>query len=132
MSHGGHSMNTQSTQNQSRSALVQLAGSLALAIRLFFNSKVPLWAKIVPIIALIYVISPIDIVPDFIPGLGQIDDLTILLLGLWIFLQLVPKDLLREQRGETGVVEGDYRVVNDSEPVTTDAKQIAAPRGPAA
>ena len=125
-------MGTQSSQKDSRSTLAQLASSLALAIRLFFNSKVPLWAKIVPIFALLYVLSPIDIVPDVIPGLGQMDDLTILLLGVWIFLQLVPKDLLREQRGETGVVEGDYRVVDDSQPAAADIKQIASPKGPAA
>jgi len=86
----------------------------------------------VPIIALLYLISPIDIVPDFIPGLGQMDDLTILLLAVWIFLQIVPKDLLREQRGESGVVEGDYRVVDDNKPAAVEAKQIAAPKGPAA
>jgi uncharacterized membrane protein YkvA (DUF1232 family) len=125
-------MSTQTSQNQSRSALAQLASSLALAIRLFFNPKVPMWAKLVPIFALLYLISPIDIVPDFIPGLGQMDDLTILLLAVWIFLQLVPKDLLRGQRNETGVVEGDYRIVDDSEPVAAEAKQIASPKGPAA
>ena len=77
-------------------------------------------------------LSPIDFVPDVIPGLGQMDDLTILLLGVWVFLQLVPKDLLHEQRGETGVVEGDYRVVGDDEPADADVKQIASPKGPAA
>jgi uncharacterized membrane protein YkvA (DUF1232 family) len=46
--------------------------------------------KAVPLLALLYVISPIDFVPDFIPGLGQLDDLGIILAALELFVRLCP------------------------------------------
>jgi uncharacterized membrane protein YkvA (DUF1232 family) len=73
-----------------------------------------------------YLILPVDFVPDFIPVLGQLDDLAILALGIKIFIELCPKDVVREYRGEwTGTppvgpteptdngetVDAEYRVV---------------------
>jgi len=46
--------------------------------------------KAVPLLALLYVISPVDFVPDFIPGLGQLDDLGIVLAALELFVRLCP------------------------------------------
>jgi uncharacterized membrane protein YkvA (DUF1232 family) len=51
---------------------------------------VPTALKAVPVIALLYVLSPIDLVPDFIPGLGQLDDLGVILAALELFVRLCP------------------------------------------
>lgn len=61
-----------------------------LAFRLFREPRVPMVLKAVPVLALLYVISPIDFVPDFIPGLGQLDDLGIALAALELFVRLSP------------------------------------------
>jgi uncharacterized membrane protein YkvA (DUF1232 family) len=61
-----------------------------LAIRLFREPRVPTLLKAVPLLALLYVLSPIDLVPDFIPGLGQLDDLGIILAALELFVRSCP------------------------------------------
>lgn len=61
-----------------------------LALRLVRDPGVPLLTKAVPLLTGLYVISPIDFVPDLLPVLGQIDDLSIVLLGLETFLKLCP------------------------------------------
>ena len=45
-----------------------------------------------------YALSPIDLIPDFIPVLGLLDDLLIVPLGIWLVLKLVPDALMREYR----------------------------------
>ena len=57
----------------------------------FINPQVPLWTKAIPVVAVLYFLSPIDIVPDFILGLGQLDDLAILILALKLFLTFATK-----------------------------------------
>jgi uncharacterized membrane protein YkvA (DUF1232 family) len=69
-----------------RSMIVQAK----LAVRLFREPRVPALLKTLPILAGLYVISPIDLVPDFIPGLGQLDDLGIILAALEIFVRVCP------------------------------------------
>jgi uncharacterized membrane protein YkvA (DUF1232 family) len=61
-----------------------------LAIRLFREPRVPMLLKIVPVFAFLYVLSPIDLVPDFIPGFGQLDDLGVILAALELFVRLCP------------------------------------------
>jgi uncharacterized membrane protein YkvA (DUF1232 family) len=61
-----------------------------LALRLFREPKVPVALKAVPILAGLYVLSPIDLVPDFLPGLGQLDDLGVIIAALELFVRLCP------------------------------------------
>jgi len=115
---------------QSASTLAQIAKTLRVAWRLFFSPKIPTWVKFIPLAALAYVLMPFDFLPDFIPGLGQLDDLTIVLVGLWAFLQLCPPDVVRSFRSETAdphVVDGDYRVVGDDTQPSAAAEQISEP-----
>ncbi|MFQ6113600.1 MAG: YkvA family protein [bacterium] len=65
--------------------------------RLFKDPRVPLYLKIVLVLAFIYLVSPVDLLPDFlVPLLGQIDDLFILLIALRFFLKKCPRDVLME------------------------------------
>ena len=69
---------------------------------LYFASKdprIPLYVKILMLLIIAYALSPVDIVPDFIPLLGYIDDLIILPLGIYLVLKLIPEE-----------VKADYRV----------------------
>jgi uncharacterized membrane protein YkvA (DUF1232 family) len=72
------------------SLLRALIGQVRLAWRLVREPAVPLLVKAVPVFAGLYVLSPIDIVPDVLPILGQLDDLTLLLVALEGFLKLCP------------------------------------------
>ncbi|MEQ9618117.1 MAG: YkvA family protein [Deltaproteobacteria bacterium] len=51
--------------------------------------------------AIVYAISPIDLIPDFIPVLGYVDDILILPLLIFIALRFVPKELIEEVRAQT-------------------------------
>lgn len=87
-----------------------------LALRLFRDPRVPLYAKAVPILALIYAASPLDLVPDLIPVLGQLDDVAVLAAGLEFFIKLCPQDVVEEHRAALGheptrTVEGQSRAV---------------------
>ena len=61
-----------------------------LALRLLREPTVPTYLKAVPFAALAYVVSPLDFLPDFIPVIGQLDDIGIVILGLKAFLRLCP------------------------------------------
>jgi len=70
---------------------------IKLYYRLFNDSRVPFRLKIVLSLALVYVISPIDLIPDFlIPGLGYVDDIVVLLAALKYFIRKCPPQIVEE------------------------------------
>ena len=71
-----------------------IRAKVRLLWRMFRDPAVPLRAKsVLPVIAL-YLAMPFDLIPDFIPLLGQLDDLLVVALGLGIFLLLTPRDIV--------------------------------------
>jgi len=90
--------------NKSSSDLQETAGFLGglvkqarLAWRLLNDGRVPSWVKMIPVAGLVYFLSPIDLIPDLmLPGLGEIDDVVILLLALKVFVDLSPPGIVRE------------------------------------
>ena len=62
------------------------------------DPRVPFAAKVVLIITVAYAFSPIDLIPDFIPILGYLDDLLILPLGIWLSIRLIPEPVLAHYR----------------------------------
>ena len=62
------------------------------------DSRTPLLAKIVAGATAAYALSPLDLVPDFIPVLGLLDDLLIVPAGIWLTLRLIPGELMEEFR----------------------------------
>ena len=69
---------------------------VVLLKRLLGDSRVPRWSKLVLGLLVAYLISPIDLVPDFIPVAGQLDDVLIAALALRASLRTAGPDLLRE------------------------------------
>jgi uncharacterized membrane protein YkvA (DUF1232 family) len=66
--------------------------NIRLSWRLARDARVaPLLKMIVPIVVLLYVVSPIDMIPDFLLGLGQMDDLGILGVALVLAVRLLPR-----------------------------------------
>jgi uncharacterized membrane protein YkvA (DUF1232 family) len=76
--------------------LAHLPNFLKLFLRLVKDPRVKLAPKLVVLGVLAYLILPTDLVPDFIPGLGQVDDVIVLLVGLKLFLRLCPPEVVRE------------------------------------
>jgi uncharacterized membrane protein YkvA (DUF1232 family) len=79
------------------------AHALYLAAR---DPRVPLIAKIVAGAVAAYAFSPIDLIPDFIPILGMLDDLLIVPLGILLARRLVPPAMLAEHRATALAAEG--------------------------
>ena len=61
-----------------------------LVFSLLRDPEVPIYLKLLPAAAVVYVLFPIDFAPDFYPVLGQLDDLTALLVGAKVFVELAP------------------------------------------
>lgn len=62
------------------------------------DPRVPVAAKMLAGFVAAYALSPIDLIPDFIPVLGYLDDLIIVPLGIWLALRLIAPDLMAEFR----------------------------------
>lgn len=77
--------------------LRHLPNFMKLYWRLFKDARVPLRAKIILLGAVLYLISPFDLLPDFLlPLMGRIDDLVVLIIGARWFLSLCPPDVVQE------------------------------------
>ena len=63
-----------------------------------FDPRVPWYVKILAATVAGYALSPIDLIPDFIPILGYTDDLIIVPLGIWLAVSLIPQDVMAEYR----------------------------------
>ncbi len=71
----------------------------SLAVYLAYkDSKLPWYSKILAIFLIVYVFSPIDLVPDFIPIFGYVDDLIILPLGIGLVNGTIPDKILDKYR----------------------------------
>jgi uncharacterized membrane protein YkvA (DUF1232 family) len=108
------------TKQGSASNLSERAGVLASIIknarlvwRLLRDPDVPTSLKIIPPATLLYLLFPIDFIPDLALGLGQLDDIAIILLGVKLFIELCPQEIVRRHLREMNSVSGSYRVVDE-------------------
>ena len=60
------------------------------------SPKTPMIAKIIGALVIVYVLSPIDLIPDFIPVLGYLDELILIPMGVFLTMKLIPKELWNE------------------------------------
>lgn len=86
---------------------------VALTWKLLFDSRVPAWMKLVAIAPIVYVLSPIDFIPDVFLGIGQLDDLGIVLAGMRLFESLVPAYIVNEHRGTIKAKNDDNNTVQN-------------------
>ena len=63
-----------------------------------YDPRVPWYAKVLAAAVAGYALSPIDLIPDFIPVLGYADDLIIVPLGIWLAVSLIPPEVMAEYR----------------------------------
>jgi uncharacterized membrane protein YkvA (DUF1232 family) len=69
------------------------SAALMLAMK---HPRTPWRAKASGALTLLYLLSPIDLIPDFIPVLGQLDDLIIVPFGIWLTVKLIPDGVWSE------------------------------------
>jgi uncharacterized membrane protein YkvA (DUF1232 family) len=62
------------------------------------SPRVPWYTRYLALAVAGYALSPIDLIPDFIPVLGYVDDLIIVPLGIWLVLSLIPEDVMTASR----------------------------------
>jgi membrane protein DedA with SNARE-associated domain/uncharacterized membrane protein YkvA (DUF1232 family) len=77
------------------------------------DERVPWYAKGFALLIAAYAISPVDLIPDFIPVLGHLDDIILVPLGIWLLLRLIPAQVLNEHRRAAAASAGrpiDWRV----------------------
>jgi len=76
-----------------RANTARLATHLLALWKLFRHPETPRVAKLVAVLVLAYALSPIDLIPDFIPVLGLLDDVILLPLGIALAVKLTPRHL---------------------------------------
>lgn len=92
--------------------------NLRLLAGLFTDGRVPIYLKAIPLATVAYVLSPIDVIPDVVLGLGQLDDIALTVLAFKLFIDLAPDGVVQEHLARIqgrpfpdDSMEGTYRVV---------------------
>ncbi|MHB8909921.1 MAG: YkvA family protein [Syntrophales bacterium] len=70
------------------------------------HPRVPWYAKAFALIVVGYALSPIDLIPDFIPVLGYLDDLVLIPLGIMLVIRMIPADVLADCRRQSEEMVG--------------------------
>src|SRR5262245_41980278 len=81
--------------NQWARTIKRDAHALYLAAR---DPRVPWYAKVVAIAVAAYALSPVDLIPDFVPVLGYVDDLIIVPAGIALVIHLIPPEIMAQHR----------------------------------
>jgi uncharacterized membrane protein YkvA (DUF1232 family) len=84
-------------------ALKKETFALYLACR---HPRVPWYAKVLALIVVGYALSPIDLIPDFIPILGYLDDMVLIPLGIMLVIRMIPAEVLAECRRKAEAMVG--------------------------
>jgi uncharacterized membrane protein YkvA (DUF1232 family) len=69
------------------------------------DPRVPWHAKAVAGLVAAYALSPIDLIPDFVPVLGYLDDLIIVPAGIWLVVRLIPSAIMAEHRATAAAAD---------------------------
>ena len=69
------------------------------------DSRTPLLARGLALVVVAYALSPIDLIPDFIPVLGLLDDVILVPIGVWLVIKLIPAQILVESRASAAQLE---------------------------
>jgi uncharacterized membrane protein YkvA (DUF1232 family) len=100
---------------------------------LLFDRRVSGTAKLIPLVLCLYILSPLDLLPDVFFPLGVLDDIALFLVGLQLFIHSAPPDVRDEYRGNrqktkphiapgTAADDGDLPVVIDGQYEVRDDK----------
>ena len=91
-------MEQENTLTKLKNYARKLKQNLFVLYLAYKDNRVPWYAKWVAICVVAYAFSPIDLIPDFIPVLGYLDDIIIVPLGISLALKLIPAYIIEENR----------------------------------
>ena len=99
-----------------RIAKLPFLDKISLAGSLISDDRIPIAPRIIALVLVLYIASPIDLIPDFIPVIGYLDDILIVLVGAGLLLRSIPRHILEEhvvryeeRAGETKTLESARR-----------------------
>ena len=82
-----------------RIAKLPFLDKISLAGSLFRDERIAIAPRIIALALVLYIASPIDLIPDFIPVIGYFDDILIVLIGAGLLLRSIPQHILEEHVG---------------------------------
>lgn len=102
---------------------------IKLIFRLLGDKRVNPWLKLIPIAGVLYLISPLDIIPDIVfPVIGELDDIAILWLTNHFFVEFCPPDVVREHVrkliSNDSIIDEERNRVADEDVVDGEATDI--------
>lgn len=108
--------------------LAEIIKNIKLIWRLLNDRRVSPGLKMIVPATLLYLLFPVDIIPDIAPGLGQLDDIAVILLGLKLFVEMCPSEVVRQHLDELASMASPWRVVEEDEtPEAEPSRYIEAP-----
>ena len=84
-----------------RAKAKRLKGEIYALYMAYKDPRVPWYAKAFIACIVGYALSPVDLIPDFIPVLGYLDDIVLLPIGIWVALKMIPPAVLAECRQQS-------------------------------
>ncbi len=98
--------------------LREVVQQVKLAYYLMIDSRVHPLAKLIPLGAVVCLFLPTNFIPDIIPVVGQIDDAAILMIGLRLFFEVAPADVVREhlKRLSRPITDSEWNVLKKAPP----------------
>ncbi|MDR1249458.1 MAG: DUF1232 domain-containing protein [Treponema sp.] len=87
----------------------EITQNLSILYVAYKQKNIPLIAKVIIVTAIIYALSPLDLIPDFIPILGYLDDLIILPFLIYLSIKLIPKNIFEECKEEAKKIKIDRK-----------------------
>ena len=93
-----------------------------LILRLVGDKRVSPWLKLIPIAGLVYLVSPIDLIPDVVfPVIGELDDAAVLWLTNYFFIELCPPEIVSEH---LKALNAPSRLKDDDDIVDADSVEV--------
>jgi uncharacterized membrane protein YkvA (DUF1232 family) len=92
-----------------RIAKLDFRDKLSLAGSVFTDARIPPVTRIVAVALVLYLASPLDLIPDFIPVVGFADDLLIVMIGAGFILRTIPREVIVEHVERFEYIEGESR-----------------------
>ena len=90
--------------------LLQFRNELVILWRAFLAPETPAWLKGLMLLIPAYLLNPFDLIPDFIPVVGWLDDAIIIPLMVSVLVRLVPQPApVRARADGSKIIDGDYR-----------------------
>ena len=85
--------------------LVNLKKAISVLGFCLNHKETPLIAKILVLLLLAYIVSPVDLIPDFIPIFGLMDEMIIIPIGMYVIYRLIPEELIKQSEDTNKKIE---------------------------